>query len=186
LLNDGGEQYKDDYVKLNPSKEVPTLEIDGHAIGFVFLFCEYLENGFVSTQYMLRRRQSVAILEYLEETRPEHALLPKDPVARCVCFDVVINSLLLDFCKLQSNCSATVRQLVNIIASDTQPVQNLRVLQFGEAQGVDKMAWGKHFITLGFQGSSFVCTRLSVYRSSVFNNDWSNGVIWELPFRFHS
>lgn len=44
LLNDA--QAKDEYAQLNPMKEVPTLEIDGHVL------C-----------------QSVAILEYLEETR---------------------------------------------------------------------------------------------------------------------
>mmetsp|Transcript_20343 Transcript_20343/g.34715 ORF Transcript_20343/g.34715 Transcript_20343/m.34715 type:complete len:215 (+) Transcript_20343:49-693(+) len=105
LLNDGGEQFKPDYVKLNPSKEVPTLEIDGHAI------C-----------------QSVAILEYLEETRPENPLLPTNPIEK-----------------------AKVRQLVNIVASDTQPVQNLRVLLYAMSKGADKLEWGKHWITKGFE-----------------------------------
>jgi glutathione S-transferase len=49
--------------------------------------------------------QSGAILEYLEETRPERALLPKDPFVR-----------------------AQVRSICLLIGADTQPVQNLAVL----------------------------------------------------------
>lgn len=54
--------------------------------------------------------QSVAIMEYLEEIIPDHPLLPIDPKRR-----------------------ALVRQAVNIIAGDTQPLQNLRVMRaFGD------------------------------------------------------
>ena len=31
LLNDGGEQLKDDFAAKNPSKELPCLEIDGES-----------------------------------------------------------------------------------------------------------------------------------------------------------
>ncbi|KAI8322427.1 glutathione transferase zeta 1, isoform CRA_c [Martensiomyces pterosporus] len=78
-----GEQLSEEYVKVNPSGMVPYLIIDGHE------FC-----------------QSVAILEYLEETRTERPLLPKDPVQR-----------------------AQVRAIVGAICSDTQPLQNLGVLK---------------------------------------------------------
>ncbi|KAJ2822801.1 Glutathione S-transferase zeta-1, partial [Coemansia sp. 'formosensis'] len=71
-----------DYFALNPSGLVPSLEIDGH-----------------------RLTQSVAILEYLEETRKNRPLLPADPLLR-----------------------AHVRAIVGAICSDTQPLQNLRVL----------------------------------------------------------
>lgn len=54
LLNNGGEQFSDNYTTLNPMSEVPTLEHDGMVIG-----------------------QSVAIIEYLEEQFPNPALLPK-------------------------------------------------------------------------------------------------------------
>ena len=50
--------------------------------------------------------QSIAILEYLEEAYPNSPLLPKDPLER-----------------------AKVRQAVMIVAADTQPLQNLRILQ---------------------------------------------------------
>jgi glutathione S-transferase len=48
----------------------------------------------------------IAILEYLEEAKGGQALLPSDPITR-----------------------AKVRELVQIVASGTQPVQNLRVLR---------------------------------------------------------
>eukprot|EP00002_Diphylleia_rotans_P019907 TRINITY_DN3849_c0_g2_i1.p1 TRINITY_DN3849_c0_g2~~TRINITY_DN3849_c0_g2_i1.p1 ORF type:complete len:213 (-),score=55.47 TRINITY_DN3849_c0_g2_i1:136-774(-) len=98
-----GSQLQDEYAHLNPSKVVPTLAIDGHTL-----------------------RQSIAILEYLEETRPTPALLPKDAALR-----------------------ARVRQIVNIIASDTQPVQNLRVLKM---VGEKKNEWAKHWIEVNFEG----------------------------------
>jgi len=103
LIRDGGEQHKEDYARLNPLEVVPTILIDGTAIG-----------------------QSVAILEYLEETRPERPLLPKDAVPR-----------------------AQVRQLVMIICADTQPAQNLLVLkEVGEERKND---WARKFITRGLQ-----------------------------------
>jgi maleylacetoacetate isomerase len=56
----GGDQFAEDYVKLNPQRQVPTLvEEDGAVL-----------------------IQSPAILEYLEEVYPEPPLLPKGPVAR--------------------------------------------------------------------------------------------------------
>jgi glutathione S-transferase len=48
-----------DYTAINPMQELPTLIIDGHKL-----------------------TQSLAILEYLEETRTDRPLLPSDPIAR--------------------------------------------------------------------------------------------------------
>jgi len=59
LLKDGGEQHKPDYLKLNPSAQVPTLVHKGHAFG-----------------------QSLPILEYLEEIHPTPALFPRDPLQK--------------------------------------------------------------------------------------------------------
>lgn len=53
------EHRKADYLALNPQGLVPTLEVDGVALG-----------------------QSLAIIEWLEERYPEPALLPADPVAK--------------------------------------------------------------------------------------------------------
>lgn len=81
--------------------------------------------------------QSTAIIEYLDEMYSgKNPLLPKDPKDRAV-----------------------VRELASIIAADTQPVQNLRVLKHvmsnfakeGEKDKV-KLDWGNHWITNGFKG----------------------------------
>ena len=76
LLKDGGQQTKDDYKKYNPMGRVPALVIDGHTLG-----------------------ESVAIMEYLEETRKERPMLPSEPAKR-----------------------ALVRQLVEIVNSGMQPL----------------------------------------------------------------
>ena len=55
LLKNGGEQHTEEYRKLNPSGEVPTLIHDGKVIG-----------------------QSFAIIEYLDEVFPQFPLFPKD------------------------------------------------------------------------------------------------------------
>ncbi|WP_182915682.1 glutathione S-transferase N-terminal domain-containing protein [Massilia cavernae] len=56
LVRDGGEQLKAQYRAVNPSGLIPALD-DGAVI-----------------------TQSLAILEYLEETHPQAALLPADPL----------------------------------------------------------------------------------------------------------
>ena len=101
-----GEQHKA-FALLNPQKLVPALEIDGHLL-----------------------TQSLAILEYLEETKPEPPLLPKDAAGR-----------------------ARVRGLALQVACDIHPLNNLRVLGYlaktlgaSEAQ---KQAWYCHWIAEG-------------------------------------
>lgn len=106
------EQHSEEYKKKNPSREVPTLEIDGNCLA-----------------------QSIPIMEYLEETKTTGArLLPADPALR-----------------------AQVRRVSEMIASNIQPVQNLRVLQYLMAKFDDpaekakeKVAWGHHWIESGF------------------------------------
>lgn len=75
--------------------------------------------------------QSLAIIDYLEARWPEPALLPSDPVQR-----------------------AQVMAQALVIAADTHPIQNLRVLNYlrGElAQPEDAVqAWARHWIVLGF------------------------------------
>ena len=84
LTRDGGEQFKPDYVALNPQKLVPTLIDGGDPI-----------------------TQSMAIMEYIEETRPNPPLLPKDAAGR-----------------------ARVRSLAYIVACDIHPINNLRVRNY--------------------------------------------------------
>ena len=79
------EQKSDPYMARNPQGLVPALELeDGEIIA-----------------------QSVAILEWLEETCPSPALLPGDPLLR-----------------------ARVRSLVNSIACDIHPLNNSSVLAY--------------------------------------------------------
>ncbi|MCO1336548.1 maleylacetoacetate isomerase [Microbulbifer sp. OS29] len=103
-----GDQHGEHYHRLNPQRLLPTLD-DGNS----------------------RLTQSLAILEWLDETHPEPALLPKDPIAR-----------------------AQIRALAHSVASDIQPLQNLRVLKYLQAQleisDEDKIQWIQHWIQLGF------------------------------------
>lgn len=107
LMKDGGQQLSDSYRSLNPTALVPTL-VDGEfAVG-----------------------QSMAILEYLEETHPSPALLPADARGR-----------------------ARVRAIAQTIACDIHPLNNLRVLKYLKHQmGVGeeaKNAWYRHWIAQG-------------------------------------
>ncbi len=107
LLRDGGEQHHAAYRALNPLGVVPVLQ-DGPLV----------------------LTQSLAIIEYLEETHPQPALLPVGPTER-----------------------ARVRAIAQAIACDIHPVNNLRVLQYlkrtlGHTQDeVD--TWYRHWVQLG-------------------------------------
>ncbi|HEY6940445.1 maleylacetoacetate isomerase [Dokdonella sp.] len=109
LLNDGGEQHAPAYRELNPQESVPVL-VDGQRV----------------------IRQSMAIIEYLDDVNQEYPLLPALPRDR-----------------------AHVRGLAQLIACDVHPLNNLRVMQYLERDlGVDAAArerWTKHWIELGFR-----------------------------------
>jgi maleylpyruvate isomerase len=108
LLRDGGEQLKPEYRRLNPDAVLPTLVDDGHAL-----------------------QQSLAIIEYLEETHPEPPLLPKAPVDR-----------------------AYVRSVALQVACEIHPVNNLRVLKYLKhtlkVADEAKDEWYRHWIEGGF------------------------------------
>jgi maleylpyruvate isomerase len=97
-----GEQNAPSYLAINPQGLVPTLESDAGAV----------------------ITQSLAIIEWLEETHPAPPLLPDDPLRR-----------------------AQVRAFAMALACDTHPVQNLKVLarlrQLGlpEEQVTEWAAW---------------------------------------------
>lgn len=77
--------------------------------------------------------QSLAIIEYLDETVPEPPLLPKDPLGR-----------------------ARVRAAALMIAADIHPINNLRVLRYLKSPlGHDQATidtWARHWITAGLAG----------------------------------
>jgi maleylacetoacetate isomerase len=105
-----GNQRAQDYLALNPQGLVPALALD---------------DGHVLTQ-------SLAIVEYLEETHPEPPLLPRDPVGR-----------------------ARVRSIALAIACEIHPLNNLRVLNYliGTlgATREQKDGWYRYWIDVGFE-----------------------------------
>ena len=107
LRRGGGEQLMQAYKTINPQALVPALE----------------DNGRILTQ-------SLAIIEYLEETHPNPPLLPKEPADK-----------------------ALVRSMAMVVACEIHPIQNLRVLQYVKAtynqtdEQVNK--WAQHWIDLG-------------------------------------
>ena len=103
------EQKADAYKSVNAQMRVPAVEVDGQRAG-----------------------QSMAIIEWLDETYPEPALLPSDPWAR-----------------LQA------RSFADTIACDIHPLNNLSVLAALRADfGADEAAvtrWYHDWIRRGFE-----------------------------------
>lgn len=107
LLRDGGQQFTEAFRALNADALVPVVEVDDHLL-----------------------TQSLAIIEYLEETAPEPPLLPRDVVER-----------------------AHVRSIASAIACEIHPLNNLRVLRYlVRTLGVteeQKNVWYCHWVEQG-------------------------------------
>jgi maleylacetoacetate isomerase len=103
-----GEHRRPEYAAVDPQALLPTL-VDGERA----------------------LSQSLAIIEYLEETRPQPPLLPADAAGR-----------------------ARVRSLSLLVACEIHPLNNLRTLQhLKRALGQDEErinAWYRHWIADGF------------------------------------
>ena len=103
-----GAHRKPEWGAINPQNLVPVLEDDG-----------------------ARLYQSIAVMEYLEETHPQPPLLPRDPLER-----------------------ARVRSLALIVACEIHPLNNPRVLNYVTAQigaaEEQKLAWYAHWVSVGF------------------------------------
>jgi maleylacetoacetate isomerase len=110
LIKDGGHNKRPEFRAVNPQMRVPVLVTPA---GHVLI-------------------QSLAIIEYLEETHPQPALLPKDPIAR-----------------------AKVRALAELVACDIHPLNNvgpLRYLKNSMAQEQSAIdAWYHHWVVTGFE-----------------------------------
>lgn len=109
LVKDGGQQKTEAYTKVNPNRTVPALDLGDGAQPLV---------------------QSLAIIEYLEETIPEPRLLPGDAAAR-----------------------ARIRAAAQVIACDIHPVNNSRVggylkEKLGHSQD-EVVAWMNHWMEAG-------------------------------------
>jgi maleylpyruvate isomerase len=107
LIRDGGEQHGEAYRAVNPMEQVPTLVLDdGRQLS-----------------------QSLAILEYLDETIPEPPLLPADPYLK-----------------------ARARQLAEVVNAGIQPLQNTHTVQQLKERGVDEKEWLRYFVSRGLDG----------------------------------
>ena len=108
LRSDGGAQFSAEYRALNPQSRVPTLET---------------QDGLLT--------QSMAIMEWLEESYPQPPLLPPDARGR-----------------------ARVRSLAQILVADVQPLQNTSVTRYlKESLHADEAAlsaWLAEWIGRGF------------------------------------
>ena len=107
LVRDGGEQHSEAYRKLNPQELVPVFKHGDRVL-----------------------RQSLAILEYLDETWPEPALLPAT-----------------------SRDRQRARAIAYAIACDIHPLNNLRVLQYFDrtwnVPQPERDEWVRHWVVDG-------------------------------------
>lgn len=112
MLKDGGQQKGAENLKRNPQALVPSLEIDGTML-----------------------TQSLAILDYLEETRPDPQMLPT--------------------CAIEK---AQIRAFCQSIACEIHPLNNLRVLNYlvAEVGASDdqKLDWYRHWVEQGLRQSA--------------------------------
>ncbi len=108
LVKGGGEQHSEAFKEINPQELVPVLVDGGRVI-----------------------RQSLAIIEYIEEMYEGTSLLPATSRER-----------------------ARARGLAQMIACDIHPLNNTRVLKYLETEDnmpqLERERWIKHWITLGF------------------------------------
>ncbi len=110
LIKDGGHNKRPEFRAINPQMRVPVLVTPA---------------GDTLTQ-------SLAIIEYLDETHPQPPLLPKDPIAR-----------------------AKVRALAELIACDIHPLNNTSPLRYlkrdmGQEQSTID-TWYHHWVLSGFE-----------------------------------
>ncbi|WP_425259930.1 maleylacetoacetate isomerase [Rubrivivax sp. RP6-9] len=103
------EQFNESYAAVSAARLVPLLRDGEHAV-----------------------TQSLAIIEYLDETHPEPPLLPKTPIDR-----------------------ARVRTLALDIACEIHPLNNLRVLRYlvrdMKVAEEDKNRWYRHWVETGLE-----------------------------------
>jgi maleylacetoacetate isomerase len=137
-----GEQRAPGYRALNPQGFVPTLEIDDR-----------------------RLTQSLAIIAYLDQTRPDPPLLPEDPADQ-----------------------AHVRAMALTVACDIHPLNNLRVLKYlsgpmrQDEETRDK--WYAHWVTEGFEALEAMAKQHS--GSFLFGNSPSMADVCLVPQMYNA
>jgi maleylacetoacetate isomerase len=132
------------YLALNPQGLVPTLEDGGAVIS-----------------------QSLAIIEYLDETHPHPPLLPRSARDR-----------------------ARVRSMALAVACDIHPLNNLRVLSYLRSQlGQDEAAvdtWYRHWIAEGFRGLEEEARRASGDGRHMFGTEVTLADVCIVPQMFNA
>ena len=120
------EQFKESYAAVSASRLVPLLIDGAHTL-----------------------TQSMAIIEYLDETHPLPPLLPATPAAR-----------------------ARVRALAQDIACEIHPLDNLRVLRYLvrelKVSEDDKNRWYRHWVETGLE---VIESRLAAYPATYCHDD---------------
>lgn len=112
-----GESESEEHRARNPMGFVPVLDNDG--------------------RYMT---ESVAIIEFLDETIFDNPLFPEDPLDR-----------------------AYIRALVETINAGTQPLQNLTTMEFYSDDKDKQKQWSAHFIKQGLEVYSTLMTKSGKY-----------------------
>ena len=128
LVRDGGQQHSESYREVNPQGFVPALADNGNVFA-----------------------QSLAIIEYLEETNPDPPLLPPDFAGRAI-----------------------VRSLALGIACDIHPLNNMRVTNYLRGplgQGDEAVAeWIRHWIGEGFKALEELARRHGDGRTHLYGH----------------
>ena len=139
-----GAHRQPDYLARNPQGLVPALEEGGTVIG-----------------------QSLAIIEYLDETHPQPPLLPRSALDR-----------------------ARVRSMALAIACDIHPLNNLRVLNYLRSPlGQDEDAvdtWYRHWIAEGFRGLEEQARRASGDGRHLFGSEVTLADVCLVPQMFNA
>jgi len=134
-----GEHRQPEYLAVNPQGLIPALEVGGVTLS-----------------------QSLAIIEYLDETHPAPPLLPTDPMGR-----------------------AQVRAMAQIVACDIHPLNNLRTLQFLKSdlkQSERAVAgWYEHWIAEGFVALEELAKRWSADGRHLFGSSVSLADVCLVP-----
>jgi len=133
-----------EYLAVNPQGLVPALDVG---------------DGVVS--------QSLAIIEYLDETHPTPAFLPQDPLGR-----------------------ARVRAMAQSIACDIHPLNNMRVLNYLRREfKQDETAvntWYRHWITEGFTALEANAREYSTSKRFLYDDSVTMADICLLPQMFNA
>lgn len=138
------DQQKPAYRSINPQALVPALTVEDTTIA-----------------------QSLAIIEYLDETHPDPPLMPRSPVNR-----------------------ARVRAMALAIACDMHPLNNLRVLNYLRSplgQNEETVnAWYRHWIAVGFSGLEQEARRATGDGRHMFGQSVTVADIYLVPQMFNA